>query len=138
MDDSNRVELSKYRYDKATECLKSAKALLNLNDYRGAVNRAYYSVYHGMRSILALDMVEFKKHSGNISYFRQNYIKQGIFDIEFSKIISLTSETRNSSDYDDFFVISKEDAIKIVNDSERFCLEVEKYLQRRYRELNNN
>lgn len=40
-----------------------------------------------MRSILALDSVDFSKHAGIISYFRRQYIKTGVFDVELSDII---------------------------------------------------
>ena len=109
MDEGTPIELSKYRFEKSKECLNSAKALRDLGDYKGAANRAYYAIYHAIRSILAIDKVEFKRHSGNLSYFRQNYIKTGIFDIELSDYLSIASEARNSSDYDDFYVISKDE-----------------------------
>ncbi|MBQ6230035.1 MAG: HEPN domain-containing protein [Eubacterium sp.] len=135
MSEDNRIELSKYRYEKAIECLNSAKVLVDHNDFRGAVNRAYYAIFHSLRSILALDMVEFKKHSGNISYFRQNYIKDGVLDVELSRVLSLASETRNSSDYDDFFVISKDEVNNLIIDAERFCTDVADYLRERNPEI---
>ena len=73
MDKGDATELSKYRFEMSQSCLKSAKTLLEIGDYKGAANRSYYSIFHAIRSILALDKVEFKRHSGNISYFRQNY-----------------------------------------------------------------
>lgn len=70
MEDEGPVELSKYRFEKSKDCLNSAKALRDLGDYKGAANRAYYAIYHAVRSVLALDRVEFKRHSGNMSFFR--------------------------------------------------------------------
>lgn len=46
-----------------------------MGELKTANNRAYYSIFHAMRAILALDEVDFKKHSGVIAYFRENYIK---------------------------------------------------------------
>ena len=66
MNNDNSVALSKYRLEKSKECLKSAKALRDIGDYQGAANRSYYAIYHAFRSILALDGVEFKRHSGNM------------------------------------------------------------------------
>lgn len=40
-----------------------------------------------MRSRMALDSVDFSKHAGIISYFRRQYIKTGVFDVELSDII---------------------------------------------------
>ena len=135
MNKENAMELSKYRLEKAYECLSSAKTLRETGDYRGAANRTYYTAYHAIRSILALDMVEFKRHSGNISYFRQHYIKTGLFDVGLSEILTLASQTRNSSDYDDFYILSKEEVnIQIENVEKLYC-DVDKYLQERYLEM---
>lgn len=130
MNDS-QIELCKYRFEKSKECINSARILRDAGDYRGAANRAYYAIYHAIRSILALETVEFKKHSGNISYFRQNYIKTGLFDVELSDILSLAAETRNSSDYNDFFIISKEEVDVQIENAERFCDDVKRYLSDR-------
>jgi len=51
-------ELSKYRLEQAERCLKSSKTLLSDEDYKGAVNRSYYCVFHSMRSVLALEGVD--------------------------------------------------------------------------------
>ena len=44
-----------------------------------------------MRAVLALEGDDFKKHSGVIAIFRQNYIKSGIFDTVYSEIIQKAS-----------------------------------------------
>ncbi len=95
-------ELSKYRMQQAKQCIKSAKALVEIEDYKGAANRAYYAVFHAMRSVLALEGRDFSKHSGVSAYFRKEYIKTGIFDVELSDIISMAFVTRSNSDYDEF------------------------------------
>lgn len=133
MDNENSIQLSKYRFEKSKECLNSAKALRDLGDFKGAANRAYYAIYHAIRSILALDMVEFKRHSGNMSYFRQNYIKNGIFDIELSDFLTIASDARNSSDYDDFYIISRDEVNNQIDNAERLCKDVESYLSKRYK-----
>lgn len=53
-----------------------------------------------MRSILALDSVDFSKHAGIISYFRRQYIKTGVFDVE----LQILSENRLR---DCFFIITR-------------------------------
>ena len=135
VDDLNNIhsekDLSVYRMDKADNCLKAAKALLELELYEDAANRAYYCIFHSVRGILALDRVEFKRHSGNISYFRENYIKTGIFDKSLSVIIGDAFTVRSDSDYGDFNVISKQDVIEQVSNAETFYNTIKKYLDDR-------
>ncbi len=60
--DDRKKDLCLYRLEKAEKCLSSAKALVQLEDYCSAVNRSYYSIFHGIRGLLALDGVDFSKH----------------------------------------------------------------------------
>ena len=62
-----------------------------------------------MRAVLALDGFDSKKHSGIIAEFRKNYLKTEILPKELSPMIDGLVETRQGSDYDDFYIISKEE-----------------------------
>lgn len=124
------AELSKYRYEQAKQCIKSANVLVAAEDYKGAANRSYYAVFHAMRSVLALENKDFSKHSGVSAYFRKEYIKTGIFDIELSDIISSAFDVRSNSDYDDFYVISKEEVEEQIANAMKFCDEVKQFLDR--------
>lgn len=120
--DVQHKDLSKHRFQQAERSLASAKILMDAGDCEGAANRTYYAVFHGMRSILALDEKDFSKHSGVISYFRRVYIKTGIFPVEASVIIGEAFEIRSDSDYDDEYNIS-EDEIKSLVESVELLLE---------------
>lgn len=128
MPNAKWVALSKYRLERAKEFLDSAVKNISISEYRTANNRAYYSVFHAMRAVLALDEVDFKKHSGVIAYFREHYIKTKIFDKECSDIISSLSLIRSKSDYDDFYVAQKQETIEQVEEAQKFYLLVEQYL----------
>lgn len=113
MDDSV-ISLSRYRMEQSKQCIKSAKALVDIEDYKGAANRSYYAIFHAMRSVLALDKKDFSKHSGVNAYFRKEYIKTKVFDAELSYIID-AFQVRSDSDYDDFYVISKTDVLEQIS-----------------------
>ncbi len=126
--------LSEIRLEHAEECLETAKKIMALGDYKSAANRSYYAIYHAMRAVLALDGIDKKRHSGIISEFRRMYIKTGVFDSKMSSIISNLFDIRTSSDYDDFFIIAKEDVEKQVEEAEVFVNSVKAYLARRLTE----
>ena len=133
--ESKEVTLSKYRFEQSYRCLRSAKLLLGDDDYRGAANRSYYSIYNAIRSIFALDGVEFRRHSGNISHFRKEYIQTGIFDKELSQIVGDAFDVRSDSDYADNVIISKADVEEQVENAESFYNVVREYLEKRYETL---
>lgn len=101
------------------------------DNYKSAVNRSYYAVFHAMRAVLAFDEIDMKHHSGIISEFRKRYIKTGVFDTSLSEIISLLFDIRTDSDYDDFFVISKEEVSEQIKNSEIFIAAVREYLRKK-------
>lgn len=61
--DKEREYLTIYRLETASQCIISAKAPIEIADYKGAANRSYYAVFHCMRSVLALCSIDFSKHS---------------------------------------------------------------------------
>lgn len=130
--DDKIIELSKYRLEQAETCIKSATALIEIGDYKGGANRAYYAIFHCIRSILALDEKDFAKHSGVSAYFRKEYIKTGIFDVEYSDIIKEAFDIRSDSDYDDFYIISKVDVEEQVENAKKFYNAVKEYLGKKY------
>ena len=46
--------LAKYRLEQAKENLEEAEVLYEINKFKGASNRAYYSIFHAIKAILAL------------------------------------------------------------------------------------
>ena len=103
-------DLIKYRLDAANEKLTSAKLLLDAKLYKDSVGRAYYAIFSAVRAILAIRQIDFSKHAGVIAYFQKEFIKTEVFDKKYSKYLQQAFQIRNSCDYDDFFIVSKQDA----------------------------
>ena len=121
--------LSKYRFETSLENLDDAKLMYANGRYKNALNRAYYSVFHSIRAVNALKEFDSSKHSGVIAFFNQNYVKEGIFSKDMSKIIKLCSENREKADYLDFFVASKDEAEKQILRAEDFVHVIRVYLE---------
>lgn len=128
----NVVDLSKHRMEQAIQCIKSAKALTAIEDYRGAANRSYYAIFHAMRSVLALEKKDFSKHSGVSAYFRKEYVKTEVFPVEMSDVITEAFEIRSDSDYDNYYVISKEEVLEQIKNAEYFCGKIIEYLNKQF------
>lgn len=130
--DERHKDLSRHRFQQAERSLASAKILIDVGDCEGAANRTYYAVFHGMRSILALDEKDFSKHSGVISYFRRTYIKTGIFPVEASVIIGEAFDVRSDSDYDDEYDIAEDELRNLVASVDKMLRWFEEYLLLRW------
>lgn len=128
MEHEERVALSEYRIESAESCLADANALFQIGSYKGATNRAYYAVFNAMRAVLALNGIDRKRHSGVISEFQRLYLKTQVFDVSYSKIISNAFALRVGGDYQDYYVISKQEIAELIADAESFVKAVKDYL----------
>lgn len=133
MDDliERKKEYASYRLARAKEEYETAVILFDTGYFRAANNRAYYSIFHSMRAVLAFDGYDSKKHSGIIAVFRKDYIKTGVFDVALSDIIGMASEIRNASDYDDMFIADKAETEEQIQNAKVFLNEISRYVNER-------
>jgi len=131
--DSSLIELSKYRYQRSKEIIEDAKLLVRDKRFSSSVNRSYYAIFHALRAITALDSFDSSKHSGIIAYINKEYVKSGVFDKSLSKILDTSFRLREKADYDDFFMVSKDTAVKQIEKAEKVISIVGKYLEMRWK-----
>lgn len=122
-------DLVQYRLSSAKERLESARLLLDAGQYKDSIGRSYYAIFTAVRAVLARDQVDFSKHAGMIAYFQREYIKSAIFDIKYSKILQRAFQIRNNCDYDDFFIVSKEDATEQYKNAVDMVQAIETYIK---------
>ena len=128
MDNRDKIELSGYRLQRAKDSFETAKLLFDVNKYLDCNNRAYYAVFHAMRAVLALDGRDFKRHKDVISYFNYTYVKTEVFPKELGKKIHGLAEIRDESDYEDFYISTREDAEEKLNIAKYAIELIENYL----------
>ena len=124
-----KISLSKVRMERAGECLEDARINLDNSRFKNAANRSYYAAFHAMRAVLAMDSLDFKRHSGVISEFRRRYIKSGLFSITISNYIDELFEIRTNSDYNDFFIVSNNTVIRQVQNATSIVQAIGNYLE---------
>lgn len=122
--------LSKYRLDKAKEDLETAKINFDHDMLAQSVNRSYYAAFHALRALLAYDIFDSKRHSSILGYFNKNYIANGKIDQDYYRIIASAFDIRTKSDYQDFYIVAKDDAREQLLNVERFIKMIEAYIDR--------
>lgn len=120
-------DLALYRIDTAKEDLKSAKILRDASCFKGANNRAYYAIFHAINAIHALNGVAYKKHKDAIANFNKEYVKTEIFPKEIGRRIAGVEEIRHASDYDDFYIATRDEVDEQISIAEEFIKMVEVY-----------
>ena len=110
MQEGTFQDVAQYKIAQAQDDLESAILLLEAEKYKAANNRAYYSCFHAVAAVLALEPIAFKKHKDTLAYFNKNYVHTEIFPKELGRKISKLEVIRHKSDYDEFYVASKGEA----------------------------
>ncbi len=120
-------DLVRHRIETAKSDLKSADILLKAGEYRGANNRAYYAIYHAISAVHALDGKSYKRHKDTLANFNKDYVKTEIFPKTFGRKIARAEEIRHASDYDDFYIATKEKAQEQILTARELIEQVEIY-----------
>ena len=120
-----------YRIETAKSDLLSANILLKEGEYRGTNNRAYYAVYHAISAVHALDGKSYKRHKDTLANFNKDYVKTEIFPKIFGRRIARAEEIRHASDYDDFYIATKEKAEEQILTAKELIEQIEDYCAER-------
>jgi uncharacterized protein (UPF0332 family) len=127
-DFGTRNDLALHRLETAREDLKSAKILFEAEQYKSANNRAYYSIYHAVNAVHAMNGKAYKRHKDAIGNFNKDFVKTEIFPRDIGRKIGEAEEIRHASDYDDFYIASKEESYTQISTAEEFLGMVERYI----------
>lgn len=127
--EKRQIDLCNYRLKEAYDSLQVAKDCLPKGFYKDSINRSYYSAFYAVKAVLAISKVDFKRHKDAIGYFNKEYVASGIFEREIGKRLGTLKQLREKSDYDDFYIASKEQAEEQIYSASVILEQVDKYLK---------
>ena len=128
--DERQKDLSCYRIAEAADSLKVASHCLKEGLYKDSINRSYYAAFYAVKAVLALGTVDFKRHKDVMGYFNKEYIAKEVFPREIGRKLGTLQRVREKSDYDDFYIASREKAEEQFQTAELVIGEVKKYLEK--------
>ena len=128
MENSRQLELSKYRLQESADTLQVAKNCYKDGYFKDAINRSYYSAFYAIKAVLALGTVDFKRHKDVVAHFNKEYVATEIFSRELGRRLAELKQLREKSDYDDFYIASKEKAEEQIKTAELILEKVKEYL----------
>ncbi len=127
--DNRQEELSRYRIQEAKDSLKVAEHCLKEGLYKDSINRSYYTAFYAIKAVLALGTIDFKRHKDVVAYFNKEYVATGIFSRELGRKLGMLKQLREKSDYDDFYIASKEQAQEQFDTAKYTIENIEQYLK---------
>ena len=116
MADTDNSELIQYRIQQAKETLLEIELLSKNRLYKIAVNRIYYGMFYMLLALALKNDFKTSKHQQLIGWFNRNFIKTGVIDMTFGKIINDAFENRSDSDYGLFVEFSEKDVTTMLKE----------------------
>jgi uncharacterized protein (UPF0332 family) len=114
--------------DRARQDLLAAESNLGQAFHGVAVTRAYYAMFYAASALLASKGISRSKHSGVHAAFSEHFVKPGLIETEYAKMLGHAFDSRLDSDYDVLFTAERALAEGILHDARRFVERVERYL----------
>ncbi len=131
MDDKDFKALALVRLDRAKELYIESKELVKMDSYKSANNRAFYAIEKCIKALLATQQIDVETHNGAVSQFNLIFIHHRdntIFTKNDYQKIAKADRIRNASDYDDFYVVNKEETRELLDFAEDFLGRTEEYI----------
>ena len=86
-------------------------------------------MFYGVRAVLALESIDFKRHKDVVAHFNKEFVATGKFPGEMGRRLARLKMKREESDYNDFFIASADEAKAQLECVEYILPLIKKYLE---------
>lgn len=124
----NVNDLILFRIQRSDVTFEEAKALAEINQWNGVVNRLYYAAFYAVSALLLKKEIYTKTHSGLKSKFNEEIIKKGELAVSSGEVYNYLFNLRSSGDYGDFIVFTKEEIEPLIERTANLINEIKKLI----------
>ena len=114
---------------KAKDSLIVAGIILEQGYPGFAAARAYYAMFYAVEALLLSIDMSFSKHSAVISAFAINFVKPGVFPMEYHRYLLDGFKARMTGDYEALVEVTADDAEKHINRAREIVEAIEKRIE---------
>ena len=114
---------------RAQMALQQSRDNLEIGHPDVATTRAYYAMFYAATALLSSKDMSRSKHSGVHSAFGQYFVKTGLIEPEYGRMLINAFHVRIETDYDVKTDLRIEDAHGVLDDARRFVERAIEYLQ---------
>ena len=112
----------------AVEMLNDAQLMYTNKRLKSTVNRAYYAMFHATKAALLSRGTDCQSHAGALNRFGEHFIKKGLLDERFAKILHRAYRLREKSDYSPAFTIETAEVEKLIKEAKEFVKAIKSLL----------
>lgn len=127
--EEKKRQLAINRIEQADESIDEARYLFEGDKSpRAIINRAYYAMFYAILALLIFEEYGSSKHSGVLSYFNKNFVKNGIFPKYLGRSVNKAFDLRIRSDYREQIELTRDQVEPFLGQAEKFIGAVRNYL----------
>jgi uncharacterized protein (UPF0332 family) len=120
MENQEKHVLIEYRLDQALETIKEVERLIEVNLLNVAVNRIYYGIFYCLNALALKYGFKSSKHLQLIGWFNKDFIKTGLLDIKYGRILRDAFKNRSDGDYIPYTTFDVNDVVKMKDEMKDF------------------
>lgn len=118
--ENDRETLIKYRIEKAESTIKDVEFLIKNDKFEISVTRIYYGIFYILSALALKYNFNTSKHQQLIGWFNQTFVKEGVLDKKYGRIVHKAYDKRSKSDYGDFVEFSRDEVEELFNEMKEF------------------
>jgi len=121
---SSNSDLVSYRIERSWETLAEARVMAQTGHWNGCVNRLYYACFYAVNALLLSQGLSSAKHTGVRGLFSLHFVKTGAFPKDLAALYNTLFDSRQESDYADFFLVDPVEAALWQEQTELFIKQI--------------
>ena len=114
--DNDREIVIKYRLNQSMQTIGEVSKLIDADLLNIAVNRIYYGIFYSLTALALKYEYQSSKHFQLMGWFNQNFVKPGLIEIKYGKILREAFKNRSDGDYAPFIQFEKDDVLDMQSD----------------------
>lgn len=134
IDPTQRLQLIRLRLEQAHETVRSTEHLVEIGDYRTALNRIYYGMFYAVLALALLENFETSKHGQLQGWFNKNFVKTGILEPVLFEMLRIAFDRRNDADYELKPLPQPADLAQMLENMRYFVSRIESYVDDQHRQ----
>ena len=125
---NDREILIEYRLNQAVQTIGEVTKLIETDLLNIAVNRVYYGIFYSLTALALRYNYQSSKHAQLMGWFNQTFVKPGLIEVRYGKILRDAFKNRSDGDYAPFIQFEKEDVLDMQSDMVDFIERIRSFL----------
>lgn len=108
MNEEDKKQYVLHRIEAAYEAVNSAAHSADGGFLSAATSRLYYAAFYAVKALLVFNDIQTKTHAATLGQFSQHFVKTGLIDKKYVKLLYELFDNRQEGDYEERVIFEEE------------------------------